>query len=88
MRVDPKQPWKPALSCSSRSYNVLLMLFFEWGVALHDLDFEAIRKGTKRHAASCATSYKAIGRQGGRQFVKDYVVFPGAQRPQGLQARR
>ena len=46
MRVDPKQNWHPVYLLQP-FYNVLLMLFFEWGVALHDLDFEAIRKGKK-----------------------------------------
>ena len=31
------------------------MAFFEWGVAFHDLDFEAIRKGEKPRR-SCARS--------------------------------
>ena len=77
-------------SSRSRSINVLLMLFFEWGVALHDLDLEAIRKGTKDKQAAArassrgsATKIAPPGRQGLRRL-------PGAQRPQGLQgdARR
>jgi NADPH-dependent stearoyl-CoA 9-desaturase len=50
MRVDPKQAWHPVYLLQP-FYNVLLMLFFEWGVALHDLDFEAIRKGTRSSSA-------------------------------------
>jgi fatty acid desaturase len=46
MRVDARQPWKPVY-LAQPFYNVLLMAAFEWGVALHDLDFEAIRKGDK-----------------------------------------
>src|SRR3954451_10535891 len=46
MRIDPKQKWHPVYLFQP-FYNVLLMAFFEWGVASHDLDFEAIRKGTK-----------------------------------------
>ena len=34
-------------TCCSRSTTSLLALLFEWGVAVHDLDFEAIRKGEK-----------------------------------------
>jgi linoleoyl-CoA desaturase len=74
MRVDPKQAWHPVYLLQP-VYNVLLMLFFEWGVAMHDLDFEAIRKGTKS-SSQLADELKAIGRKVARQFVKDYVVFP------------
>ena len=38
MRIDPRQPWKPAYLFQPL-YNILLMAFFEWGVAIHDLDF-------------------------------------------------
>src|SRR5215217_9689120 len=38
MRVDPAQKWHPWYVFQP-FYNVLLMAFFEWGVAVHDLDF-------------------------------------------------
>src|SRR5438309_6666873 len=74
MRVDPKQPWHPVYLLQP-FYNVLLMLFFEWGVATHDLDFAAIRKGTKSKR-QLRDELKAIGQKITRQFIKDYVVFP------------
>ena len=74
MRVDPKQPWHPVYLLQPL-YNVLLMLFFEWGVAVHDLDFEAIRKGTKSKS-QLRDELRAIGQKVGRQFLKDYVIFP------------
>ena len=74
MRVDPKQPWHPAYVLQPL-YNVLLTLFFEWGVALHDLDLEAIRNGTKSKP-QLRDELALIGRKVARQFVKDYVVFP------------
>ena len=40
LRIDPRQPWKPAYLFQP-IYNLVLMAFFEWGVALHDLDFDA-----------------------------------------------
>lgn len=42
MRIDPHQKWHPAY-LAQPLYNLLLMAFFEWGVAVHDLDVEAIR---------------------------------------------
>jgi NADPH-dependent stearoyl-CoA 9-desaturase len=74
MRVDPKQTWHPVYLLQP-FYNVLLMLFFEWGVAVHDLDFEAIRKGTKSKQR-LRDELKAIGTKIARQAIKDYVVFP------------
>ncbi len=74
MRVDPKQPWHPVYLLQP-FYNVLLMLFFEWGVAVHDLDFEAIRKGRK-DMSQLRDELKAIGQKVARQFLKDYVIFP------------
>ena len=46
MRIDPSQKRHPVY-LAQPVYNVLLALLFEWGVAVHDLDLEAIRKGEK-----------------------------------------
>jgi linoleoyl-CoA desaturase len=46
MRIDPHQPWNPVYLFQP-VYNILLALLFEWGVAVHDLDFTAIRAGEK-----------------------------------------
>ena len=46
MRIDPHQPWHPVYLLQP-FYNVLLMALFEWGVAFHDLDLDAIRAGEK-----------------------------------------
>ena len=75
MRIDPSQKWHPVY-LAQPFYNVLLMLFFEWGVALHDLDFDAIKSGEKPMRAG---PRRAPGdRQEGRstRSLKDYVLFP------------
>jgi linoleoyl-CoA desaturase len=74
MRVDPKQPWHP-IYLLQPLYNLLLMGLFEWGVAVHDLDFEAIRKGTKPKE-QLRDELRAIGLKARRQIVKDYIAFP------------
>ena len=74
MRVDPKQPWHP-IYLLQPFYNLLLMGLFEWGVAVHDLDFEAIRKGTKPKE-QLRDELRAIGLKARRQIVKDYIAFP------------
>jgi NADPH-dependent stearoyl-CoA 9-desaturase len=74
MRIDPYQKWHPVYLFQPL-YNLILMGFFEWGVALHDLNFEAIRSGekSKRQARE---ELKAIGVKARRQIVKDYIAFP------------
>ncbi|HST33598.1 MAG TPA: acyl-CoA desaturase [Solirubrobacteraceae bacterium] len=74
MRIDPHQKWHPVYLFQPL-YNLLLMGFFEWGVALHDMNFDAIRSGekSKRQARE---ELKAIGAKARRQIVKDYVAFP------------
>jgi NADPH-dependent stearoyl-CoA 9-desaturase len=73
-RVDPRQKWEPAFLLQPIT-NVVLMALFEWGVALHDLDFEAIRKGRKPKRQTW-DELKAIGVKARRQIVKDYIAFP------------
>ncbi len=74
MRIDPHQKWHPVYLMQPL-YNLLLMGFFEWGVALHDLNFDAIRAGEKSKA-KLGSELKAIGVKARRQIVKDYIAFP------------
>ena len=74
MRIDPHQPWHP-IYLLQPFYNALLMAFFEWGVAVHDLDFEAIRKGEKK-PEQVREELKGIAGKGKDQIVKDYVGWP------------
>ena len=74
MRIDPHQPWHP-IYLLQPFYNVLLMAFFEWGVAFHDLDMEAIRKGEKTKA-QLWEELKGIAHKARLQIQKDYVSWP------------
>jgi NADPH-dependent stearoyl-CoA 9-desaturase len=74
MRIDPHQPWNPVYLLQPL-YNLLLMGFFEWGVALHDLNFDAIHRGEKSKE-QLVEELKAIGLKARGQVVKDYVAFP------------
>jgi len=74
MRIDPHQKWHPVYLFQPL-YNLLLMGFFEWGVAMHDLNHEAIRAGEKPKA-KVLEELKAIGVKARRQVVKDYIAFP------------
>jgi NADPH-dependent stearoyl-CoA 9-desaturase len=74
MRIDPHQPWNPVYLLQP-FYNVLLMIFFEWGVAVHDLDFEAIRKG-KKSKSQLKQELKDIATKARTQIAKDYIAWP------------
>src|SRR3984957_18941249 len=74
MRIDPHQRWNPVYLLQPL-YNLLLMGFFEWGVALHDLNFDAIHSGEKSKE-QLLEELKAIGVKARRQVVKDYIAFP------------
>ncbi|QCB50410.1 acyl-CoA desaturase [Rhodococcus sp. PAMC28707] len=74
MRIDPRQKWHPVY-LAQPFYNVLLMAFFEWGVALHDLDLDALRHGDKSPKELLA-DLRGIAGKARRQFVKDYIGWP------------
>jgi fatty acid desaturase len=74
MRIDPHQKWHPFYLLQP-FYNVLLMFLFEWGVAVHDLDFDAIRSGEKS-MDKVRQELKGIARKGRLQIQKDYIAWP------------
>ncbi|WP_243710790.1 acyl-CoA desaturase [Actinomadura sp. KC216] len=82
LRVSPEQEWSRA-HLAQPIYNVLLAMFFEYGVAMHDLEVEEIQEGTDDKEVTKA-KLRAIGRKILRQWGKDYVAFPLLSGPQFL----
>ena len=74
MRIDPHQRWHPVYLLQP-FYNLLLAGFFEWGVAFHDLDLDAIRSGEKSRE-ELREELRGIAQKAWRQVVKDYIAFP------------
>jgi fatty acid desaturase len=74
MRIDPHQHWHPVYLLQPL-YNLVLAAFFEWGVAFHDLDFEAIKKGEKSKR-EVRRQLKGMAAKARSQIVKDYIAFP------------
>jgi linoleoyl-CoA desaturase len=74
MRIDPHQKWNPVYLFQP-IYNLILAGFFEWGVATHDLDFDAIRSGEKSKA-ELRRQLKGMAGKARSQIVKDYVAWP------------
>src|SRR3954462_12579451 len=79
LRMAREQKWSP-YNLGQPVYNQLLATLFEWGVALHDLDIERIRKGEK-DPKEMKRQLKQIFRKGRNQILKDYVVYPALAGP-------
>ena len=78
MRIDPHQKWHPVY-LAQPFYNLVLAAFFEWGVASHDLDFEAIKKGEKPKE-QIRRELKGMARKGRAADHQGLRRLPGAQR--------
>jgi len=79
LRMDEDQKWHPYY-LGNPVYAFLLMVFFEWGVAMHDLEVENIVKGTRTMAEN-RPLHGAIMRKVRRQALKDYLLFPALTGP-------
>ena len=79
LRVTEKQPWKPVY-LAQPIYNAALAMLFQWGVALHDIDLVALQRGDIRFA-DIRGQLAGIGRKGGKQLLKDYVIWPALAGP-------
>ncbi len=84
MRISPDQEWHPA-HLMQPVYNQLLALFFEWGVAFYDLEFDLVKDGTKPKEKFKADALR-LWRKARRQLVKDYVLYPALSGPRGFLA--
>src|SRR3954465_372487 len=71
MRIDPNQPWHPVW-LAQPLFNFLLTILFEWGVAVHDIDFRAVQRGEKPWS-EVREGLKGISGKARAQIVKDYL---------------
>jgi len=74
LRVRPEQPWHP-VCLAQPLYALLLMMFFEYGVAVADLEIDQILAGEHDKELTRA-KLRVIGRKIRRQWTKDYLAFP------------
>ena len=75
LRVRSDQPWHPYYLVQP-VVNTLLMLAFEYGVSLHDLDIEGLRKRKLEDPEEFKRKLADTARKQARQAGKDYVLFP------------
>ncbi|MBO2455387.1 acyl-CoA desaturase [Actinomadura barringtoniae] len=74
LRITPEQPWHP-VCVAQPIYALLLMMFFEYGVAVSDLEIDQILAGEHDKELTRA-KLRVIGRKIRRQWTKDYLAFP------------
>jgi NADPH-dependent stearoyl-CoA 9-desaturase len=74
IRMSEDQKWSPYF-LGNPVYAFLLMVLFQYGVALHELETERIRSGEISMRDKKET-LKGIWRKTKRQTLKDYVAFP------------
>ncbi|HEX8754271.1 MAG TPA: acyl-CoA desaturase [Solirubrobacterales bacterium] len=79
LRMSEDQPWRPYY-LGNPLWATLLALFFEYGVALHDLEVERIAAG-ETTLAEKRELLQGIWRKVRRQAAKDYVLFPALSGP-------
>src|SRR6201987_131952 len=74
LRMSQDQPWQPYF-LGNPVYAFLLMVLFQYGVALHELETERIRSGEIKLRDKRET-LREIWKKTRRQSLKDYVAFP------------
>ena len=80
LRVRADQPWHPYY-LTQPVVNFLLMLLFEYGVSLHDLDIDGLVKQNIEDPEGFRRKLAAVARKQARQITKDYVLFPALTGP-------
>lgn len=79
LRVAREQRWHPFYLLQPVS-ALLMAIFFEWFIALHDLELNRLIGGRKRWAEA-RPALTGIGRKASRQILKDYLLWPALAGP-------
>ena len=87
LRLSDDTRWKPKNIWQFFTY-LNLSIFFEWGIAYHEVAGERIFIGKRKKSSSLPISRKelrnAFFKKGGRQIFKDYILFPALAGPMFL----
>ncbi len=79
LRISEDEPWRPYY-LGNPLWATLLAIFFQYGVALHDVETERIAAGEVA-LSDRREKLAAVGQKAGRQALKDYVLFPALAGP-------
>jgi fatty acid desaturase len=75
LRVSDQQKWAPRYLLQP-FYNVLLCVFFEWGIGIQEINWKKLFKGTAEQRAHYSFILKRFRQKAFRQIMKDYVLWP------------
>ncbi|OXM73344.1 MULTISPECIES: fatty acid desaturase family protein [Amycolatopsis] len=76
LRIDPAQKWHPYY-LGNPVYATVLAFIFQWGVMLHDLEFDRIVRGERKWSDPELKEMRArMAQKAVKQVGKDYVLFP------------
>ncbi len=75
LRVTSDQKWHP-VNLAQPVFNTLLMLLFQHGVAIHDLDIEGLLRRDVSDPEEFKAKLEQVGRKMRKQMGKDYILFP------------
>ena len=81
LRMSEDQAWEPRFIVQP-GIALVLAAYFQWGVALHDLEWERI--GKDKTWGEVGTQASEIWRKVRKQVLKDYVLFPALAGPMFL----
>jgi fatty acid desaturase len=79
LRMSEEQEWRPYY-LGNPVYAALLATFFQYGVALHDVEFDRIATGETTFTEK-REILRGIWQKVRRQTLKDYVLFPALSGP-------
>lgn len=79
LRMEHEQAWNP-LRLGNPAYAFVLMCAFQWGVMLHDLEYDRVLKG-ERSWAEVKPLLRGWWHKAGRQVAKDYLLHPALTGP-------
>jgi fatty acid desaturase len=74
LRVADQQPWQP-LHILQPLGAVALMLLFQWGIAMHNLELDKVLSG-EVPSSEALPRWLPFLRKAARQLLKDYLLFP------------
>jgi linoleoyl-CoA desaturase len=74
LRMSEQEPWR-LRDLGNPLYAALLALFFQYGVALHDLELDRVLAG-EVELSEKREELDAVWRKVRQQTLKDYVLFP------------
>jgi fatty acid desaturase len=75
LRMSDEEPWRPYY-LGNPLYAALLATFFQYGVAMHDVEAEQIASGEGALDEEKREKLRAVWRKVRGQALKDYVLFP------------